>query len=158
MGGFGFVDGEIPAFGVTGSQTDAGFTANTFTYAFPQGIRADNYQVTKVEGTLTVHKAPLTVTVTGNHDTVTFDGSLHRVDGFTDDADGRATIALKDGVRAHVEGTDAKTYPMGLTADSFTAESKYYDVTLNVVDGYLTINPAGVLTVAADGVAKTYDG
>lgn len=158
VGGFGFVNGEEPAFAVTGSQTDAGSAPNAFAYAFPGGVREGNYAITKNEGTLTVRKAPLTVNVVGNHDTVTFDGRSHQVDGFADDAAGRATIKLKDGVLAHAEGTDAGTYPMGLTADSFDVASRNYDVTLAVTDGYLAINPAGVMTVAADNVSKRYDG
>ena len=158
VGGFGFVNGEEPAFAVTGSQTDAGSAPNAFAYAFPGGVREGNYAITKNEGTLTVRKAPLTVNVVGNHDTVTFDGRSHQVDGFDDDAAGRATIKLKDGVLAHAEGTDAGTYPMGLTADSFDIASRNYDVTLTVTDGYLAINPAGVMTVAADNVSKRYDG
>lgn len=158
VGGLGFVAGEEPAVSVTGSQTDAGTSKNTFTYAFPQNVQAGNYAVTTVEGDLTVQKAPLAVTVTGNHDTRTYDGTPQSVEGFTTDAGDKATVTLKNGALARAEGTDAGTYPMGLTPANFDVASQNYEVTLTVTDGWLTILPAGVMQVNADNVEKTYDG
>ena len=57
--GDGFVDGEGVTFNVTGSITDAGSTKNTFTYVMHAGTNAGNYNVTVVEGTLTVTAAPV---------------------------------------------------------------------------------------------------
>ena len=55
--GDGFVEGEGVTFNVTGSITDAGSTKNTFTYVMHTGTNAGNYNVTVVEGTLTVTAA-----------------------------------------------------------------------------------------------------
>ena len=55
-GGDGFVDGEGATFNVTGSQTDVGESANTFTYELNDGTRAENYNVTTNCGTLKVTK------------------------------------------------------------------------------------------------------
>ena len=55
--GDGFVEGEGVTFNVTGSITDAGSTKNTFTYVMHTGTNAGNYNVTVVEGTLTVTTA-----------------------------------------------------------------------------------------------------
>ena len=161
VSGDGFVAGEEPAFDGFGSATNVADTRegnNEFSYAFGEGVNADNYQVTTVFGTLTITPAPLTVTVTGNHASASYDGSLHEVDGFIDDAAGKATVTLKDGAAAHAEGVDAGTYPMGLTADSFDVVAPNHVVALVVVDGYLTIDPAGTMSVSADDVTKTYDG
>ena len=57
--GDGFVEGEGVTFNVTGSITDAGSTKNTFTYVMHTGTNAGNYNVTVVEGTLTVTAAPV---------------------------------------------------------------------------------------------------
>ena len=57
--GEGFVEGEGVTFNVTGSITDAGSTKNTFTYVMHAGTNAGNYNVTVVEGTLTVTAAPV---------------------------------------------------------------------------------------------------
>ena len=55
--GDGFAEGEGVTFNVTGSITDAGSTKNTFTYVMHAGTNAGNYNVTVVEGTLTVTAA-----------------------------------------------------------------------------------------------------
>ena len=53
-GGDGFVKGEGATYDVTGSQTLVGSSDNTFSYTLNEGTKADNYKITKVEGTLTV--------------------------------------------------------------------------------------------------------
>ena len=52
--GDGFVEGEGVTYNVTGTQTEAGSSANTFDYAFNENTLASNYKVTTVNGTLTV--------------------------------------------------------------------------------------------------------
>ncbi len=56
----GFVDGEGATYNVTGSQTDVGSSKNTFDYALNEGTLEDNYDITKIEGTLEVTPAPVT--------------------------------------------------------------------------------------------------
>ena len=53
----GFAEGEGAIYDVTGSQTLAGESANAFTYALNDGTIADNYDITTVEGKLTVTKS-----------------------------------------------------------------------------------------------------
>ena len=53
----GFAEGEGATYDVTGSQTLAGESANAFTYALSDGTIADNYDITTVEGKLTVTKS-----------------------------------------------------------------------------------------------------
>ena len=60
--GDGFIEGEGATFNVTGSITDVGSTNNAFTYAMNEGTNADNYNVTVVEGTLTVSEQPVALT------------------------------------------------------------------------------------------------
>jgi hypothetical protein len=56
VSGDGFADGEGASFNVTGSQTEVGSSANTFTYTLNEGTDAGNYNITVTEGTLTVTK------------------------------------------------------------------------------------------------------
>ena len=55
IGGDGFAGNDSATFTVTGSQTAAGSSNNTFTYVI--NGKESNYNVTKVEGTLTVTSA-----------------------------------------------------------------------------------------------------
>ena len=60
--GDGYASGEGATYNVTGSQTDAGSSANAFTYTLSSGTKADNYNITKSEGILTVSKNEIGLT------------------------------------------------------------------------------------------------
>ena len=57
VGGDGFADGEGAVVTYSGSQTTVGVSENTFTYTLNDGTKAGNYDITTVNGTLTVTKA-----------------------------------------------------------------------------------------------------
>lgn len=57
IGGDLFVGDEGVTYNVTGSQTKIGSSVNAFTYTLKDGTKADNYNITKTEGTLTVTAA-----------------------------------------------------------------------------------------------------
>ncbi|MBR3584272.1 MAG: right-handed parallel beta-helix repeat-containing protein [Kiritimatiellae bacterium] len=57
VGGDGFVEDEGAEYEWTGSQTDAGASANAFSYTLNEGTDAGNYAISTVFGTLTVEKA-----------------------------------------------------------------------------------------------------
>ena len=80
----GFADGEGATYSYTGTQTDAGSSENTFTYALNEGMLASNYEITTANGTLTVEavKTEVKVEITGHTDTVTYDGQVHSVSGY----------------------------------------------------------------------------
>ncbi len=128
----------------TGSQTNAGESENTFTYELiGTNAKSDNYDITKVEGTLTVTKATITVTAdsltkvegeddpeltsifsgTKNGETPGWTGSVTREDGETP---GDYKITL--GTLALADNPDGK----------FEADN--YD--LDFVPGTLTITAA----------------
>ena len=108
----------------------------------------DSYAITQNPGTLTITKDTnqTTVQITGNHDTVTYDGKEHRVSGYTTDIGNRdISVALKDGKVAEAEGTNVGEYKMGLTEADFTATSSSYDnIKITVEDGYLKIQPKSI--------------
>ena len=62
MSGEGFVDGQGATYSVTGSQTEVGSSANSFTYTLADGTLAGNYVISVVPGTLTVTEATAPVT------------------------------------------------------------------------------------------------
>ena len=58
----GFVTGEEYRFKVTGTQTNAGSSSNTYLLAYDGTTKASNYTVTENLGTLTVDRKAVTVT------------------------------------------------------------------------------------------------
>ena len=54
VGGDGFVTGEGATYDVTGTITNVGSCYNTFTYTLNSNTDANNYTITKIEGTLTI--------------------------------------------------------------------------------------------------------
>ena len=149
----------------TGSQTDAGSSKNTFTYAWNEGTNKDNYTIYQVEGDLVVTPIDgIKVTITGRKDTQTYDGKEHFVFGF-DAEPSNALYNPKEDMQFNgtdvdmtAKGTDAGTYPMKLTAEDFTNKSNNFtNVTFVVTDGYVKINPRAV-TLTSETAGKTYDG
>ena len=149
----------------TGSQTDAGSSKNTFTYAWNEGTNKDNYTIYQVEGDLVVTPIDgIKVTITGHKDTQTYDGKEHFVFGF-DAEPSNALYNPKEDMQFNgtdvdmtAKGTDAGTYPMKLTAEDFTNKSNNFtNVTFVVTDGYVKITPRAV-TLTSETASKTYDG
>ena len=163
VSGDGFVKGEGAAYNVTGSQTNAGSSDNTFTYTLNTGTKADNYVIEQKEGTLTVTPvtAEVTVTITGNKSTVTYNGAEQSVTGYKVESISNPLYTAADFAfsgTASVTGTDAGSYPMGLKAEQFQNTSKNFtNVKFVVNDGELTINPMP-LTITAGSDSKAYNG
>ena len=163
VSGDGFVKGEGAAYNVTGSQTNAGSSDNTFTYMLNPGTKAGNYAIEQKEGTLTVTPvtAEVTVTITGNKSTVTYNGAEQSVTGYKVESISNPLYTAADFAfsgTASVTGTDAGSYPMGLKAEQFQNTSKNFtNVKFVVNDGELTINPMA-LTITAGSDSKAYDG
>ena len=64
VGGDGFVDDEVTDLQATGTKTDVGSVTNTIEYTGVKGkFNADNYEIKKQEGTLTITPKEVTVTV-----------------------------------------------------------------------------------------------
>ena len=162
----GFVEGQGAAYNVTGSQTDVGTSDNTFTYTLNEGTNANNYSIELVPGKLEVTPvtAEVIVTITGRTDEMPYDGKEHSVFGYDVTVSNALYTPKKDmqfnGIDADAtaKGTDAGTYPMGLTAEDFTNKSKNFSkVTFVVTDGYVKITPRAV-TLTSETAGKTYDG
>ena len=160
-----FPEGEGVTYTFKGSQTNAGSSKNTFTYAWNEGTNKDNYTIYQVEGDLVVTPIDgIKVTITGHKDTQTYDGKEHFVFGF-DATPSNTLYNPKEDMQFNgtdvdmtAKGTDAGQYDIGLTAEHFTNKSNNFtNVTFVVTDGYVKINPRAV-TLTSETAGKTYDG
>ena len=152
----GFADGEGATYSYSGTQTDAGSSENTFTYALNEGMLADNYEITTANGTLTVEavKTEVKVEITGHTDTVTYDGQVHSVSGY--DVTNISNKLYSDTAisftgTAVVSRMVAGTSYMGLTAAQFSNTSaNFTNVTFVVHDGWLKIDPKSIVPDGPD--------
>ena len=162
VGGDGFAEGEGAVYNVTGSQTEAGFSNNTFSYELKDNTKPDNYNITSFEGILTVSSSEdeVVVTITGNKDTQKYDGTEKTVKGYTVSITSplyKESDFTFDGT-ALVKGTNADTYMMGLSEENFTNTNKNFaKVTFHVIDGSLVIEKRNLVLTSASA-QKVYNG
>ena len=162
VGGDGFAEGEGAVYNVTGSQTEAGFSNNTFSYELKDNTKSDNYNITSFEGILTVSSSEdeVVVTITGNKDTQKYDGTEKTVKGYTVSITSplyKESDFTFDGT-ALVKGTNADTYMMGLSEENFTNTNKNFaKVTFHVIDGSLVIEKRNLVLTSASA-QKVYNG
>ncbi|SHL05640.1 Listeria/Bacterioides repeat-containing protein [Fibrobacter sp. UWT2] len=153
VGGDGFAPNEGAYFTVTGSQTVAGTSANTFTYELKEGTDVStNYTLAEVKGDLTVTKSPVTVSIVGRTGTYAYNGSQQVVSGY-DASINNAMYSASDivfGGESVIQKTKSGTYAMGLTSAMFTNKNNNFDVTFDVTDGSLTITPPEIVVAYND--------
>lgn len=167
--GDGFVKGEGAQFDVTGSQTDAGESDNTFTYTLNRNTLAENYEITPVLGSLTVTRrgaGEKKVKIIANSYTVEYDGRFHGANGYTTEylAPGHKVkkLILAGG------RTDAGEYPGEFVPyDAAIVDANGNDVTHNYVITYVAgdltitkrgLDPKNPVIVRADNSEVEYDG
>ena len=156
----GFVNGEGPAVLTAQPVCTANATATTPAGTYPNttscsGGAAANYSFTFVKGTLTVNKAPLTVTA--SNATMTYGGTPPTVaaliTGFVN-GEGPTVLTAQPACTANATATTpAGTYP-NTTSCSGGAAANY---SFTFVKGTLTVNKAP-LTVTASNATMTYGG
>ena len=162
VSGKGFTDGEGATYTVTGSQTLAGSSANTFSYTLNEGTNPDNYNITTNPGTLTVTAVSdkVVVTIKEHSGTAKYDGSEKTVTGY--DTEISNPLYTTDDFRftgdATITGTDAGSYDMELVPENFeNISNNFSNVEFVIEDGTLTISKREVtLTSATD--SKMYNG
>ena len=153
--------------------TNAGSTPNEIdesTVKYNGGAIPSYYNVSYKPGTLTVTPVTdkVTVTVTENSAEHTYDGNEHSVKGYASMTADNTLYDVTKSVKATetaawtAKGTDAGEYPVGVAAGEFENTNKNFtNVTFNIVDGVLKINPITaevVVTVTENGAIVTYDG
>ena len=161
----GWAEGEGATYAFTGSQTVVGSSANAFSYTLKAGTKADNYTISKTEGTLTVkdRATKYEITVKAKSGTATYTGKEHKVEGF------EATEFTVDGNKYKVEGltasgaagTDAGNYTSKVTGTAVVKDAAGNNVTkqftVKTENGSLVINRKKYSVETLDG-NKTYDG
>ena len=163
--GEGFIKNEGLDCTYSGTQTEAGKSANGFTYAAKGDTNLANYEIEKSEGTLTVNPVTdaVTVTVEGHHNTVTYNGSEQSVAGYDVTIEGSKLYKDADFTfdgNAEAKGIDAAkaVIPMGLTTANFkNISNNFTNVTFRVNDGWIKIDPIKI-ELTARGATKPYDG
>ena len=165
VSGDGFAENEGATYDVTGSQTDAGSSDNSFTYTLNDNTKAGNYIITTVVGKLTVTASnkEVVVYISGNTGTEKYDGTKKTVTGYKVTRISSELYKENDFTftgNATVSATDVKetAYMMGLTAADFkNTNENFSKVTFIVTDGSLTIDPRTV-TLTSESATKEYDG
>ena len=146
--------------------TYMGLTKDSFT------VTSANYDVTiekVIDGYVTITPVTdkVTVTVTENGDTITYDGAEHSVKGYKSMTADNALYDVTTSVKATetaawtAKGKDAGEYPVGIVAGDFkNTNPNFENVAFVIVDGALTINPIteNKITITANSASKTYDG
>ena len=146
--------------------TTMGLTKDSFT------VTSANYDVTikeVIDGYVTITPVTdkVTVTVTEDSATVTYDGNEHSVKGYKSMTADNALYDVTTSVKATetdawtAKGTDAGEYPVGVAAGDFENINKNFtNVAFVIVDGVLKINPIteNTITITANSASKTYDG
>ena len=158
-----FAEGEGVTCTFTGTQTEVGSTFNEFDYTVNEGTDLLNYVITRQFGNLVVKasEGEVVVTIVGNSLSTTYDGTEKTVEGYTFTTNNalytQADFELVGTAKA--SGTDAGTYPMGLTEASFANKNQktFPNVRFVVTDGTLTIDPIEI-ELTARSASKTYDG
>lgn len=163
----GFAEGEGATYTFTGSQTLVGSSANAFNYTLNEGTKADNYDIDRTEGKLTVtdreEADKYEITVTANSATKTYDGTEKTVSGvtdttFTNDKGAQFTV---EGLSATVFGTDAGEYTNEVSGTPVVKDVAGNDVTsqfsVTTESGSLVINKAKA-TIAPKDATRAYDG
>ena len=126
--GDGFASGEDPAFSVTGVQRAVGSSKNTFTYTFASDTNPANYEITEVEGTLTVSTLNVSINLGGR--TVPFTGERQSFN--------------TDGVFGTVLNGDSAGAPVLCSPDGEDDSSVTYYFNLGDTEYRLVVSGAGI--------------
>lgn len=154
---------------VTATNVSDPAAAMTMTNAMFENTNDNFDEITfvVVPGTMTINPLAVTVDITGNTNSFTYDGEPHSVTGFTAVANPQVTpaydvtnVALADGASAYAERTNAGETAMELTSGDFVNNDDNYNVTFNIAnDGKVTINKAtAIVTVIGNTNTVVYDG
>ena len=142
---FGTGYGLSNVFGTVASGTNAGSYTSGTLYSNQKGYDLSG------SGTLTIAKAPLTIT--GSSASTTYTGVVQTVSGYTvSGLVGSDTTSSLSGVSASVSGTNAGSYTNAVTA---SAQTNY---TVSTANGSLTINKKALTISGTTAAGKTYDG
>ena len=158
--------GTAEAKGTDAGTYQMGLTADQFTNNKSKNFSKVTFEV--ADGWLKIDpvETEVVVKIEGNTKTETYNGKEHSVEGYTVTSISNPLYTANDFTftgTAEAKGTDAGTYPMGLTADQFTnnKSKNFSKVTFEVADGWLKIDPVEtevVVKIAGNTKTETYNG
>ena len=122
-----------------------------------------NVKFEVTDGYVEIKPIDVTVTITGHSETVNYDGTKHTVKGYDAVSSSELYNVDKDfsfNGKAEATRTDAGTTKMGLEAAQFeNTNSNFANVTFEVADGYVTVNPIDVtVTITGHTDSADYNG
>ena len=149
--------GTASASGTNAGSYDMELTADDFTNT---NDNFTNVEFVIEDGALVVKPIDVMVTITGHHDSATYDGKDHSISGYdveiSNSLYAEADFAFS-GTAAATQ-TDAGIKYMGLAEDQFTnTNNNFKTVTFNVTDGYQEIVPVNEVVVTITGKNSTVD-
>ena len=154
--GDGFVEGEVSDIKATGSITKVGSTPNTITYTENDGFKADNYTITKDEGTLTITQSENEIVVTAKNATKTYDGKeLSAGYDITGLPEGYTAEVTTEGSITDVGSTENKIASVKIMKGDEDVTDQFKTITKN--NGTLTVTKRNV-TLTSQSATKQYDG
>ena len=124
VAGDGFVTGEGAAYAFTGTQTVEGSSKNTFTYVLNAGTTAGNYNITLVEGTLTVTAARPVLPGTNDDDNKPTPAPTNDRPSMPTTTDRPSTPKTSDSTNAPL-AAGAMAFSMLLAGFAFILKKKY---------------------------------
>ena len=167
VGGDGWAAGEGASYSVTGFQKYSGSSKNVFSYTLDSGTEAQNYDITVIEGTLTVFDRTVkyAIELEANSYSGVYDGQSHSAEGVKTDR------FVFDGVEYTVSGfetSDPVSTDVAESANIITAPTGFVVTDTDGVDvssqfavstknGSFSITPKPV-TLSTESGSWEYDG
>jgi uncharacterized repeat protein (TIGR02543 family) len=158
IGGDGFVAGEVSDIKATGSITEAGSVKNTIAYTKQAKFKADNYDITINEGTLTIKKnTTARISVTAPSASKVYDGTALTAGKavFSGLPAGFEGSAATDGTITNVGTAKASVNRVRITKDGRDVTDQFTNVTIS--NGTLTVTKRPV-TLTSASYTRAYNG
>ncbi|MQM72024.1 MAG: hypothetical protein DUD26_06715 [Eubacteriaceae bacterium] len=158
IGGDGFVAGEVSDIKATGSITEAGSVKNTIAYTKQGKFKADNYDITINEGTLTIKKnTTARISVTAPSASKVYDGTALTAGKavFSGLPAGFEGSAATDGTITNAGTAKASVNRVRITKDGRDVTDQFTNVTIN--NGTLTVTKRPV-TLTSASYTRAYNG
>lgn len=159
----GVAAGEQVSATVTGTQLFVGTSSVVVSDAVitgENGGTTDNYNITYVDGTLTVTKRSEDVTVTADSASKIYDGTPLTADGYIvtgNLADGDELVVVIEGSQTFAGSSANKVTSIKVMRDGVDVTANYANI--GAVDGTLTVNKIDApIIITAGSDSKAYDG
>ena len=157
VGGDRFVDGEVTDLKATGTITTVGSVTNTIAYTEGTSFKAENYEIKKNEGKLTITANTAAIEVKADSDSKTYDGTALTKSSYS-------VTGLPEGFAAEaaVAGSITDTGTADNVIASVVIRKGNEDVTnqfsnVTKTNGTLTVTVRKV-TLTSGSASKAYDG